>query len=151
METKPSTFDHDGTIDLSAEEQATLRKGLEGLFDPHPTFKGVEIKSLDAKSVPLQVQDRIQAIGGNITSFSAVRIQHEIPLHKHTTDGEIYFGGNDGMITLLDASRNEIGQFNLADNSFTLTTTGEWHGVKSTNEKGSTFFGVKFTTKNQGE
>jgi hypothetical protein len=146
-EAERSAFDHYETIPFTAEEQADLHQQAEGTFEPHPTFKGVEVKSIDVKNVPISIQERILAIGGDITSFSAIRIQHEIPLHKHTIDGEVYFGGTDGTITLLDASRNEIGQFSLSDHSFTLTTIGEWHGVTSTNEKGSAFFGVKFNQR----
>ncbi len=143
----PELFAQHGEIQLSAEEMAYLDEARLGQFEKHPVLNGVEIRGLDIGLVPEGIKKILAILGADITSFSAVRMQKEVPLHKHIADGEIYFGGANGVITLLDASRNEIGQFALADNSFAVTPIGEWHGVASGSEAGSTFFGVKFVVK----
>lgn len=139
--------EYHGKIVLSGEEQAYLKQVILEHFESHPSLKGVEIQKLEIDNVPSAIQEKIHQIGGRITVFLAVKIQKEVPLHQHTTDGEIYFGGQGGIVTLLNESKQEIGKFNLGDENFTLATIGEWHSVTSQNEKGTMFFGVKFTTK----
>ena len=69
-------------------------------------------------------------------------------IHQHTTDGEIYFGGANGTVLLLDDKEQEIGKFDLGDDTFTATTIGEWHSVTTgQNNEGAIFFGVKFETE----
>lgn len=113
-------------------------------FRKHDSLKGVEIRELDIQRVPIDIQRRIQEIlaGGEITHFTAIKIDTEVPLHQHTTDSEIYFGGNDGSVILLDWSQVRIGEFDLGDDIFSIARIGYSHGVSS--KDGTTFFGVKF-------
>ncbi len=141
------TAKHHGEMVLSDEERAFLDEARNGAFEKHPVLNGVEIRALDIARVPSGILKRLQELGVEAASFSAIRIEKEVPLHKHVTDGEIYFGGTNGAVTLLDGSKKEIGRFVLSDNSLTVTTIGEWHGVASDDKRGSTFFGVKFTAK----
>jgi hypothetical protein len=138
---------HHGEMVLSDEERAYLDEAPNGKFEKHPVLNGVEVSALDIGKVPADILKRLNELGVAIASFSAIRIAKEVPLHKHTADGEIYFGGSNGTVTLLDGSKKEIGRFELGDKSFAVTPVGEWHAVTSDNERGSTFFGVKFTAK----
>lgn len=142
------TFKHNGKLNLTDQEQELLLQEIQEQFEQHPTLKGVEIRNIDTGRIPASVQEKIEAVGGSITSFSAVKIQKQVPLHKHTADGEMYFGDGDVSVRLLDASRNEIGTFELHDHAYTLTAIGEWHEATNQREMASTFFGVKFVTEN---
>lgn len=137
--------EHHGQIALSDEERQYLQQVVLKQFEAHPSLEGVKIQKLELEKVPRAIQEIIQSLDGKITVFLSVRIQKEVPLHQHTTDGEIYFGGHDGIVTLLDESKNEIGQFELGDEQFAIANIGEWHSVKTESETGTTFFGVKFT------
>lgn len=141
-EVEPSK--RDGTIELTEDERSLLDQAIQGPFEPHPTFQGVEIRTLDQAMLPKAILERIRALGGDLTTFAAIRIQRKVPLHKHTSDAEIYFGGSHGVMTLLDSSRQPVGEIPLDANTCTITRIGEWHGVKSQDESGSTFFGAKF-------
>lgn len=132
-----------GHLSLSTEERAVLEEKKTGSFEPHPKFAGVELMALEAGEVPARILEIIKDLGGSMTTCSAVRIQNEIPLHQHTTDGEIYFGGR-AVVTLLDGDRNELGTVELQDDGYTVTKPGEWHGIKSLDEGGTVFFGAKF-------
>jgi hypothetical protein len=140
-----SSFEHSGAINLTAEESSILDRESKEAFSKHPAFAGVEIRQIDFEKIPADILKIIKESKGNVTAFTAVRIAKEVPLHQHIADSEIYFGGSNGTVTLLDPSKNEIGKFALSNDSFTSATTGEWHGVTSQAEEGSTFFGVKFT------
>lgn len=137
------TSEVSGRLSLSSEEIQTLNAAKSGSFEPHPKFAGVEIKSLESGEVPARILELIKELGGSMTTCSAVRIQHEIPLHQHTTDGEIYFGGR-AVVTLLDGDKREIGTVELQDDGYTVTKPGEWHAIKSLDEGGAIFFGAKF-------
>jgi len=141
-------FSH-GEISMSHDELAYLDEARHGEFENHPVLKGVFVRSLEAEMAPSEIKMLIKKLGAEISSFSAVRIENEVPVHQHTSDGEIYFGGINGVVSLFDASKNEIGKFNLSDGSYTVTRPDEYHGVSSNNPSGSTFFGVKFISKKQ--
>lgn len=145
--TSAESAEHHGQITLSDEERQYLQQVVLKQFEAHPSLEGVKIQKLELEKVPLAIQEKIRSLNGNITAFLSVRIQKEVPLHQHTTDSEIYFGGHNGTVTLLDESKNEIGQFDLGEENSTLAATGEWHSVKTESETGTTFFGVKFTKK----
>lgn len=144
--TSAESIEHHGQITLSDEERQYLQQVVLKQFEAHPSLEGVKIQKLELKKVPGAIQEKIRSLEGKITAFLSVRIQKEVPLHQHTTDGEIYFGGHDGLVTLLDESKQEIGQFELGDEQFAVANIGEWHSVKTESKTGTTFFGVKFTT-----
>ncbi len=132
------------SLNLSPTESVFLDWEVKQEFRKHDSLEGVEIRDLDIQRVPIDIQRRIQDIldGGEITHFTAIKIDTEVPMHQHTTDSEIYFGGNDGSVVLLDWSQARIGKFDLGDDIFTIARIGYSHGVRSKN--GTTFFGVKF-------
>lgn len=141
---KGSSLNHNGKIVLTPEEEVSLKQNLQGQFEKHKIFEGVEVKQLSLNEIPMDIQKRVREVGGNLTAFVAIKLEREVPVHQHTEDCEIYFGGSDGVVTLLDTSKKEIGKFNFSKDSYMLTTIGEWHGVKSKSEQKVTFFGVKF-------
>lgn len=140
-----------GEISIPAEELAYLDEVRCGEYEKHPTLKGVFTRSLEVEKVPFEIRHVIEKLGAEISSFSVVKIENEVPLHQHVSDGEIYFYGTEGVVTLLNASKNKIGQYDFSINAYTVTRPGEWHGVASKNSAGSIFFGVKFVSKQVGK
>jgi hypothetical protein len=132
-----------GTATLTEEEIRYLEQEVSGKFDKHPAFAGVELKPLDISKVPESIALKIKNAGGRVSFFAIVRTSKDVPVHKHAADGEIYFGGKDGVVTVIDSHEKQVGQYNLVKNEFTAITAGEQHGVQS--ESGTTFFGVKYT------
>lgn len=140
-----SALECTGQLTLTLEETEFLAQESQGEFEQHPKLEGVEIRSLSFDKVPLNVREKIEAIGGSITAFTAIKIKVRVPLHQHKSpEGEICFGGDNGVVTLYDSNQDEIGKFDLGEKVFTSVNVDGWHIVESKNEQGSIFFGVKF-------
>jgi len=139
-----NSLENTGQLSLSFEETDFLKQESQGEFVVHPKLAGVEIRSLSFDNVPVDVREKIEAIGGRIVAFTAIRIKVRVPLHQHVAEGEICFGGDKGVVTLYDSDKVEIGKFDLGEKVFTSVNIDGWHIVESKSEQGTTFFGVKF-------
>lgn len=146
-QSKGNSLNHIGEIVLTPEEEVYLNRKLQEQFEKHKIFEGVEVNNLSLNEIPKDIQNKIRGIGGTLTAFVAIKAEKEIPIHQHTADCEVYFGGSNGIVILLDTSKKEIGKFDLSKNSFTNTEIGEWHGVNSNGEQKVFFFGVKYVTE----
>ena len=135
-----------GEVHISDQERAFLAQAISGHFEKHPTLDGIEIIQLKPENVPVDILRVIQEVHGRVTTFAVIKIAKEVPLHQHPKDkdGEVYFGGDNGTVTLFDSFKTEKGRFDLKEDSYTRIVPGEWHQVQSSDGRGSVFFGVKF-------
>jgi len=137
---------YSGRFVIAPEEKAALDQELLGRFENSKSFKWVDLRQINVSKIPRNIVNIIEGLTGGaktITSFFAIKTVDYIPLHRHDADGEVYFGGFNARVALHDTNKNFIGEFDLADDVFTVTHVGEWHGT----DCGCgfhTFFGVKF-------
>jgi hypothetical protein len=68
-----------GEIKYAPEEIDALEEELKEPFQDHPVFDGVTIRPIEAAKVPADVQKMIREGGYQITTFTAVRIEREVP------------------------------------------------------------------------
>ena len=147
---------YNGNFSLTKEEEKFLNEEiLKGKFTPTSSFKGVEKIVFETTKIPTDILKKIKEIKGEdiiIDAFIILKIKAKekeefgIPIHLHDKNEEVYFGGDNGTVILLNNSGKEIGEFELNKNTFTTVSAGEQHGIKSQGKE-IILFAVIFNSK----
>lgn len=146
-ETEPTRY-HSGTVAIQEGEIGRLRAEAAGSFAEHPVLQNVEMRELDMSALPEAVHGLIEERGGQPTTFAVIRTRQGIPTHTHFKDGEIYFMGTGGTVSLYDDNGQLIEEVPFNEGVFTATHQGEAHSVAVDPNAETVFFAVKFTAKN---
>ena len=124
--------------------EALLKNQSQGRFGRHRTMKGVSMKKINCRHIPLEIMQRIRACGKSVKSFFIIKANRPIPVHLHDKAGEMYLGGDGGMVTLQNPAQNQVNHV-MRMNVFTVVDTGGFHGVNLYSPiKEIIFLGIKF-------
>jgi len=115
-------------------------------FQNHKTIDWVQI--LDMISMWVKIPNEIkyhieEELWKKITSFSAVKTSVWVPKHKHSWDGDIYFGWDSGIsVNVWNKEGNK--HTKSLENNFITTFPWELHSVQQVNGEPKVFFSIKF-------
>jgi hypothetical protein len=119
-----------------------------GGFRKHKLMKGVSIKKLNRRHIPSEIMLKIVSCGEHVKSFFVVKASCSIPVHLHDKAGEMYVGGDGGIVTWINPAQKQAEEYIMRPDRFMIVDVGESHGVTLCAPMMEVvFLGIKFEEK----